>query len=116
MASPLFGTRTALILPLVLVTVALLEEIATHRVRLLVSDLHLRAAIVMALNGVAFAIAAGWISPWIKRMLTSARARTRRAGNIALGLFYAVAYGALYYAYVVAEAHGAGGLLPAAWR
>jgi hypothetical protein len=116
MASPLFGTRTALILPLVLLTVALLEEMATHRVRLLVSDLYVRAAIVMALNGVAFAIAASWISPWLKRMLSTARSRTRRAGSIALFLFYGVAYGALYLAYVVVEAHGPGGLLPAAWR
>jgi hypothetical protein len=116
MASPLFGTRTALILPLVLLTVALLEEIATHRVRLLVADRYLRAAIVMALNGVAFAIAASWISPWLKRLFASARTKTRRAGTIALGLFYAVAYGALSYAYLVAETHGAGGLLPSAWR
>ena len=116
MASPLFGTRTALILPLVLLTVALLEEVATHRVRLLVPDLHLRAAIVMALNGVAFAFAAGWITPWLKRLLTRVRTRSRRGGAVGLGVFYLLSYGALYYAYFIAEAHGAGGLLPAAWR
>jgi hypothetical protein len=116
MASPLFGTRTALILPLVLLTVAMLEEIATYKVRLLVPDLHLRAALVMALNGVAFAIAAGWISPWFKRIFASARTRSRRVGAVGLWIFYAIAYGALYYAYFVAEVRGPGGLLPAAWR
>ena len=114
MASTLFGTRTALILPLVLMTVALLEEIATFRVRLFVRDLHLRAAIVMALNGVAFAIAANWISPWLKRMLSSARTHSRRRGTIVLWIFYLLAYGALYYAYFIAESRGPGGLLPAA--
>jgi hypothetical protein len=116
MASSLFGTRTALILPLVLLTVAMLEEIATYKVRLLVPDLYLRAALIMALNGVAFAIAAHWISPWFKRMLGHVRTRSRRAGAIGLWIFYAAAYGALYYAYFVAEVRGPGGLLPAAWR
>jgi hypothetical protein len=31
-------------------------------------------------------------------------------------LFYVVAYGALYYAYLLAETRGVGTLLPVSWR
>jgi len=116
MGTLLFGKRTALILPLVLATVALLEEIATYKVRQHVRDMYLRAAIVLVLNGAAFAIAATWLSPWLKRMLSSARRTSRDVGAPALWIFYCLAYGGLYYAYFVAETRGPGGLLPLALR
>lgn len=115
MASSTFGPRTALILPMVLLTVALLEEVATHRVRLLVPDVRLRAAIIMALIGVAYAVAASWISPWLKRVLSRVRTRSRRIGGLGLIAFYAAAYGGLYYAYLVMEARGPGALVPTGW-
>ena len=117
MASSLLRSRTALILPMVLLTVALLEEIATFKVRQHVQDMYARAAIVVALNGVAFAAAASWLAPWLKRVLSSARTGSRRAGNkIGIWLFYALAYGGLYYAYLTAEVYGPGGLLPPMFR
>src|SRR5262245_44723818 len=106
MATTMFGKRTALILPLVLATVALLEEIATYKVRQHVRDVYLRAGIVLLLNGAAFAIAATWLSPWIRRALTSARRTSREVGTAALWIFYGVAYGALFYAYLIAETRG----------
>ena len=116
MASSLLRSRTALILPLVLLTVALLEEIATYKVRQHVRDVYLRAALVLLLNGAAFAIAATWLSPWLKRALTSARRTSREVGAPALWIFYGIAYGALFYAYLIAETRGPGGLLPASLR
>lgn len=110
-------SRIALILPLVLITVALLEDVATYKVRQHVRDVHLRVGIILLLNGLAFAVAANWIGPWLQRWLRKARrAGEHGAGAVGLWVFYAAAYGALYWAYLVVERRGAGGLLPAPWR
>jgi hypothetical protein len=115
--SGLLRSRAALIVPLVLLTVAILEEVVTYKVRQHVHEVHQRAAIILALNGVAFAAAATWIGPWLQRMLANARRAGRKgAGAIGLWVFYGAAYGALYWAYLVVEQSGPGGLLPAAWR
>ncbi|HTM19337.1 MAG TPA: hypothetical protein VL172_02480 [Kofleriaceae bacterium] len=110
-------SRAAPILPLVLMTVALLEDVATYKVRQHVADVRVRAAVILALNGVAFGIAGGWIGPWLQRTLARVR-RTGRdtAGALGLWLFYAAAYGGLYWAYLAVERHGPGALLPAHWR
>src|SRR5262245_18364526 len=92
--------RTALIMPLVLVTVALLEDVATYKVRQHVHNVYARAGIVLLLNGIAFAIAAEWFGPWIKRGLAAARKSSHReAGVIGLWFFCVLAYGALYWSY-----------------
>jgi len=110
-------TRIALILPLVLITVALLEEVATYKVRQHVRHMHLRVAIILLLNGLAFAVAANWIGPWLQRWLTRARRVGHHGGGtVGLWVFYGVAYGVLYWAYFIAERRGPGGLLPTAWR
>ena len=110
-------SATALTLPLVLCTVSLLEDLATYKVRQHVHGLHLRVAVILALNGVAFAAAATWLSPFIKGLLTKMRAGTRKgAGTFGLWLFFACAYGAMYFAYMVVERRGSGGLLPASMR
>jgi hypothetical protein len=109
--------RDALILPGVLLTVALLEEMATYKVRQRVHNPYLRTAIVVAFNGVAFAVASELVGPWIKQLLATARRDSeRRAGTLGLFLFYAIAYGALYCAYLVDQVHGPGWLLPTALR
>jgi hypothetical protein len=106
-----------LTVPLVLLSVGLLEAVATYKVRQHLRDVHVRVAIMLALNGVAFAIAATWVTPAIRRLLVSIRQSSRRGGGLfGLWLFYAAAYGGLYWAYLVMERHGAGHLLPAAWR
>jgi hypothetical protein len=105
--------RTVLVLPAVLLTVNLLEVIAAHKARQHVRDVRARAAIVVALYGAAFAAAAEWLSPWLQRVLThTRRGSLRHAGTVGLMLFYVLAYGALYYAYLVVETHGPAGLLP----
>jgi hypothetical protein len=109
--------RNALILPVVLLTVALFEEMATYKVRQRVHDVYLRTAIVVAFNGVAFTVAAEFVGPWIAQFLATARRDShRRGGLLGLLLFYGVAYGALYYAYLVDQEHGPGWLLPFALR
>jgi hypothetical protein len=109
--------RDALILPGVLLTVALLEEIVTYKVRQRVHDVYLRTAIIVAFNGVAFTVAAELVGPWIAQFLATARRDSeRRAGALGLVLFYSLAYGALYYAYYVDQVHGPGWLLPMALR
>jgi hypothetical protein len=117
MEKPHRRKRDALILPAVLLTVSLFEEAATYKVRQLVHDVYLRSFIVFAFNGVAFAVAAEWISPWIGQFLFTARRDSqRRGGTFGLLLFYGIAYGSLYYAYLVDQKHGAGWLLPMALR
>jgi hypothetical protein len=109
--------QTLLILPLVLLTVALFEDLVTYEVRRHVRDIYLRTAGIVILNGAAFAFAATVVSPWLKRLLATLRRSTRRgAGTFGLCAFYLAAYGLLYYAYFLAETRGSSALLPNALR
>lgn len=102
---------------MVLLVVVLFEDVVMYKVRQHVRDVHWRAAIILALNGVAFAIAAGWVGPWLKELFAQARKGSRAgAGKFGIWVFYAAAYGALYYAFLIVERHGSGGLLPASLR
>jgi len=117
MKTSFLRSRTVLVTPLVLLTVVLLENIATYKLRQLVRSVEVRTAIIFVLNGAAFEAAADWVSPWMKRLFTSARTSSRRRiGALGPWLFYAVAYGALYFAYLVVEIHGPSGLLPRSLR
>jgi hypothetical protein len=112
-----FRKRTILVLPAVLLTVNLLEYIATYKARQHVRDIRVRAAIAVALYGVAFAVGAEYVTPWLRRVFTATRSGTRRhAGAMGLLLFYVAVYGALYYAYLVVEKRGPAALLPATLR
>jgi hypothetical protein len=110
-------TGVVLTLPLVLMTVVLLEDLVTYKVRQHVRDIHLRVAVIVALNGVLFAAAATWLVPFLKAVLTRVRQSSRRGlGAFGLWAFYAAAYGLLYWAYLIAERRGSAALLPAALR
>ncbi len=112
-----FRSSTVWIVPLVLLMVALFEEILTYKIRQHVRGIHARAAIVFALNAFAFGVAAGWLSPKLRGLLKEARKGSRKTGGtIGLWAFYLLGYGALYYAFVILERSGPGGLLPAALR
>jgi hypothetical protein len=92
--------------------VALIQEIVTYQVRQRVRSVELRVAIILLLNGAAFAAAAEWVSPWIKHILSRARSTSRRGiGAVGPWLFYAVAYAALYFAFWIVEVRGPGALL-----
>jgi hypothetical protein len=109
--------RAFLVLPAVLLTINLLEEVATYKARQHVRDVHVRVAISLVLYGLAFAVGAEWVTPWLQRVLTATRRDSRRhAGAMGLFLFYVVVYGALYFAYYIAEHRGPAALLPAALR
>jgi len=117
MSRPLVRTGTALTLPLVLLLVSLLEDIAAYKVRQHIHDVHLRTAIIVLLYGAAFAVAATWLSPLIKRLLTNMRHSSRQGGGtLGLWLFYSAAYAGIYYAYLIVEKRGPAGLLPPSWR
>jgi hypothetical protein len=117
MARSFLGARTAPILPLVLLIVTLLQDLATYKIRQHVADVPLRVGIIVVMVGVAYAIAGDWLGPWIKRLLTTARQGSRQgAGALGLWIFYAAAYGAVYWAYLLVERRGPAALLPAAWR
>lgn len=104
-------------MPLVLLVVTLFEDVVTYKVRQHVRDIHTRVALIMLLNGVAFAFAAGWVAPQLKDLLASVRKSSRAgAGTFGIWVFYAVAYGAVYFAFLVVERRGPGGLLPASFR
>jgi hypothetical protein len=114
---PILRKRTILVLPAVLLTINLLEYIATYKARQHVRDVHVRVAISLLLYGLAFAVGAEWVTPWLQRLLTATRRDSRRhAGTMGLLLFYVVVYGALYFAYYTVERRGAAALLPAALR
>jgi hypothetical protein len=109
--------RTILVLPAVLLTINLIEYVATYKARQRVHDVHVRVAISLLLYGLAFAVGAEWVTPWLQRVLTATRRDSRRhAGTMGLFLFYVVVYGALYFAYYVVERRGPAALLPAALR
>jgi hypothetical protein len=117
MTSSPFRSRTALIIPLVLLVVALFEDVVTYKVRQHVRDPQTRAAIILVLTGVLFAFAAEYLGPWIKQLLSTVRKGSRWGlGALGIWVFYVAAYGAVYYAYLVVEQHGAGGLLPPSLR
>jgi len=110
-------SRTAPILPLVLSCVVVVEEISTYKLREHVPDARWRAAGILAFYGIAFALAASKLEPWLTRLLGKLRTGSkRRAGTIGLWMFYVAAYGALYLAFYVMETHGVRGLLPASLR
>jgi hypothetical protein len=107
---------TILVLPAVLLTINLLEYVASYKVRQHVRDVHARVAITLALVGFAFAAGADWVTPWLKRVLTETRKGSHRhAGAVGLLLFYVCIYGALYWAYYVIERRGGVGALLPAW-
>ena len=117
MSSLSWRSRTFLIVPLVLLVVTLFQDIVTYKVRQHVVDLRSRAAIIVVLNAFAFGIAAGWVGPWLKELFARVRKSSRKtAGDVGIWVFYAAAYGALYYAFFIVERYGPGGLLPASLR
>ena len=109
--------KLSLIIPLVLCVVALFEQVVTYKVRQHVHDVYWRAAIVLVLTGLGFAIAAGWIAPWLAEVLRRLRYESHSdGGTVGLWVFYALIYGVVFYAYYVVERSGPGGLLPPSWR
>jgi hypothetical protein len=116
MGSP-FRSRAALIVPLVLLVIALLQDIVTYKVRQHVRDPGTRALIILGLTAFGFVIAAEWIGPWLKSLLSRVRKGSQTtAGEFGIWAFYAACYGAMYWAYVIVEERGVKALLPAKWR
>ncbi len=112
-----FRSRTVWIVPIVLLVFVLLQEIVTYKVRQHFRDVHVRVAIILGLNAFGFGFAAGWLTPRLRDLLKGARTHSNRlAGKIGLAAFYALAYGALYYAFLILETRGAAGLIPASFR
>ena len=109
--------QKALVLPLVLLLVVLIESMATYWVTRRVTNQHARVAILMVLYGVGFSLAAGWITPWLKRVVVASRKTSHRQGGAAgAWLFFAAAYGLLYWAFYLLQTRGAAALMPAALR
>lgn len=115
--SPWSRLQKALVLPLVLLVVVLLETMAAHQVTQRVANRHLRVAILMVLYGVGFSIAAGWIVPRLKSAVAASRRTSHRQGGAAgVWFFFAATYGLVYYAFYLLETRGVSALLPAALR
>ena len=112
MSGAVFRKRTMFVLPAVLLTVSLLEDVVSHLAREHVRNLYWRVALTLVLKGAAFAIAGHFVSPWIERTLVVTRRGTfRHAGPVGLLLFYVAAYALLYWFFLVLETKGAGGLI-----
>jgi hypothetical protein len=113
----ILNKRTILVLPAVLLTINLLEHVATYKARQHVHDVHVRVAMSLLLYGLAFAAGAEWLTPGLQRVLTTTRRDShRQAGTVGLFLFYIVIYGGLYFAYYLLERGGPAALLPVALR
>ncbi len=116
-SSPSARIQKALVLPLVLLVVVLLESIASFEVSRHVANRPLRVGILMLLYGVGFAVAGEWITPWLRNVVVASRRTSHRQGGTAgAWLFFLVAYGLLFYAFYLLELRGASALLPAALR
>ena len=111
-----FRSRTTLVLPLVLLVVALLETIVTFKVHEHVHDVLLRTAIIVALVGIGFTIATGWVAPGLAKLLHRLRAESASVGVLGIWVFYAMCYGLVFYLYYVVEKYGAAELLPKSLR
>ena len=117
LSPPSTRLQKALILPLVVLVVVLLETLAAYQVARVVGSIHARVAILMIMYGVGFAVAAGWITPWLKNLVVASRRTSHRQGGMAgVWLFFVAAYGLVYYAFYLLETRGAAALLPAALR
>jgi hypothetical protein len=109
--------RVSPIVPLVLLVVAVLETIVQYKVQQRVHDVYWRAAIKVVLTGFAFTVAANWVAPALTSVLRALRKETASAaGRIGLWAFYALAYGGVFYVYLVLERFGPPALLPASLR
>ena len=111
-----YRSRTAWIVPLVLCVIALLENIAIFKVHEHVRDTNARAAIILVLNGVGFGFGAAYVAPWLARFLRQADRESAQAGSLFTLAFYVLAYGLVFYAYLIQEKYGPAGLLPASLR
>ncbi len=111
-----YRSRTAWTVPLVVCVIALLENIVTFKVHEHVRDPRARAAIILALNGIGFGVGAAFVAPWIARVLRGLDRESSRGGTLFSLAFYMLAYGLVFYAYLVLEQYGPGGLLPTSLR
>jgi hypothetical protein len=111
-----YRSRIAWTVPLVLCVIALLENVVTYKVHEHIHDPRGRAAIVLALNGIGFGVGAAFIAPGITRLVRQLDRESSQAGSLFTIAFYALAYGLVFYAYLVQERYGTGALLPASWR
>ncbi len=97
-----------------MLTVALLEDVTMYKLAHHIHSARVRTLLDLALFGVAFAFGADLLTPSIVRILAAVRRHGRReAGSVGLAIFYAAAYGSLYWAYLIRETRGVGALLPA---
>lgn len=111
-----YRSRSAWIVPLVVCIIALLENIVTFKVHEHVRNAKSRAGIILALNGIGFGVGAAFLAPRIARFLRQLDRESSAAGTLFTVVFYVLAYGLVYYAYLVTEQYGPGGLLPASLR
>jgi len=115
--SPSARIQKALVLPLVLLVVVLLESIASYEVSRHVASRPVRVAFLMVLYGVGFAVAGEWITPWLRSVVAASRRTSQRQGGSAgAWVFFIAAYGVLYWAFYLLETRGVSALLPAAFR
>lgn len=96
-----------LILPLVILLIVLLEELAEYQMRRHIADPYVRTATTMLLYGIGFSLVAANLGPGLKKILVRVRSGHRkRAGRLGVWLFFALAYGLLFYAYFLLETKG----------
>lgn len=105
--------HTILLLPLVLLTVNLFEEVGWAVMRTHVSPASWRVALRVVLEGAVFAIAAKELEPFLRGLFGDARSGVKRkVGSLGPVLFYGAAYAAVYAAYFVLETRGPRALVP----
>src|SRR5437016_614383 len=96
-----YRSKSTWIVPLVLCVIALLEDIVTFKVREHVRDPSVRAAIILALNGIGFGAGAAFIAPWLAGVIRRLDRESTQAGAWFTLAFYALAYGLVFYMYLV---------------
>jgi uncharacterized membrane protein len=111
-----FRRQTTLIIPLVLCVVAILQDIAMYKMRQHIHNVYQRAGLVLLLNGVLFGIAAAFVAPRLRKLFERLGKESRSVGELGLWIFYAAAYGLLFYVYLVIEKYGIATLLPKSMR
>lgn len=102
-----------LIVPLVSLSIVLLEGVVEYHLRLHITDVRLRTLAIMLCYALGFSLGGSWIYPRLKVFIVRLRSTSRRGqGRLGVFAFFLACYGALYYGFFLLETRGPLALWP----
>ncbi len=109
--------RTFFVLPVSLLLLNALEEVAVYQVKRHVANPYVVTVIFVLMFAAGFAIVGEFIAPFLKSLLESGRKTAKKqVGNVGLLVSYGLAIALVFIMYHVIHTRGPEYLLPLAWR